>query len=568
MSSLRLNRAVVALAIGLFGSADSYAQIDHRVNQGNSAVAGRALDSNPGLGTGRFNLTRPGMSDPGAMSNAIISGNVTGLGGFKDYSPVPQSNQFRAPLPSSGLSSFQARSVGLPEVSSQRNLAPTFYFGTAETVTNAGQIQQGLNAPGSSQLRTPYTAPPRVQDVDPSSRELNALIRQPEDRRVNLINPTPPSASITQRPIVTSPLNGMNGSAGSAYGSAVGSSIFGTPLPPRSPAGGLPPDRTPAPELNPPWSGRTAPNGALESTKTDDFTGVNPRLQDDVGQPLNAGKTGKSPDEKTPDATRQQTVDRPSLPQSPPSGPLPTPDNLGADRFADLYNAVELAQRFGTRDLGFEIGKRADSKSGTATPESSPFKAMIRKPSEGLNQLATAAKWAKDIVDDPIRSFAGKYQDRLNQYMAAGEADLRIGRYYSAARLFDLAATIDPMNPLPLLARGHAYLAAGDYVSAEHSIEEGIRRFPQIAAFRIDLPGLVGQHDIFDIRRADLESKLASSENNELRFLLGYIELYSGLPEDGLKNLEKAAKAAPPDSIIAIFADLVLGRRELPKLGR
>jgi tetratricopeptide (TPR) repeat protein len=196
------------------------------------------------------------------------------------------------------------------------------------------------------------------------------------------------------------------------------------------------------------------------------------------------------------------------------------------------------------------------------------MKELIRQPSEGLNQLASAAKWAKDVVDDPLRSFAGKYRDRLNQYMADGEADLRAGRYYNAARQFDLAATADPLNPLPLLAKGHAFITAGDYVSAVRSLEEGIRRFPQIAAFRIDLPALVGQHDIFDIRRADLESKLATTESVDLRFLLGYIELYSGLPEEGFKNLDRAAKEAPPESMIALFAELVSGRRALPPVGR
>jgi tetratricopeptide (TPR) repeat protein len=163
-----------------------------------------------------------------------------------------------------------------------------------------------------------------------------------------------------------------------------------------------------------------------------------------------------------------------------------------------------------------------------------------------------------------MKSFAGRYQDQLNGYLRDGEAALRKGEYYRAADLFDLASTVDPSNPLPLLDRGHALLAAGDYVSAATSLERGIARFPQIAAFQIDLPALGGS--IYDVRRADLEKKLANSDQYRLRFLLGYLELYSGLPEEGIRDLEQAASTAPPDSIISIFADLVTNRKELPAL--
>jgi len=58
-------------------------------------------------------------------------------------------------------------------------------------------------------------------------------------------------------------------------------------------------------------------------------------------------------------------------------------------------------------------------------------------------------------------------------------------------------------------------------MSAALSLQQGIARFPQIAAFRLDLPALAGS--VYDVRRADLERRLANSDQYELRFLLGYM---------------------------------------------
>jgi tetratricopeptide (TPR) repeat protein len=549
MISSRFMRAVVLSAIILVAGESARGQIDHRVNRGNSATGGMALDRNPGVGSSTYNLTRPGMTNPGAMSNAIITGNVTGLAGFHGDSPVTHSNRFRDSLPSAGLSDFTARSVGMPEVETNRTHAPSFYFGREEIIPDAGHIRRGLNAPGSSRLISPNSPPPETAVQQPANQELQSLLRSVEDRRVGIV-PVAPD------PGLTSPVFPAGaGTAVSPYGSAIGSSIFGTPLPAPGAPGVQSETSYVASELNLPWANplREEEGEAVEG----DLNGLNPRIRERI----DPGTIEELPPDE--DVLRNRPVGTSPRPPilEPQSEAIPTPENLGEDRFADLYSAVELAQRFGARDLGFDAAAPAD-------PNAPRERGLVRRSSEGLNQLAAAAKWAKDVVDDPLRSFAGKYQDRLNQYMAAGEADLRGGRYYAAARHFDLAATIDPVNPLPLLARGHAFIAAGDYLSAVHSLEQGIRRFPQIAAFRIDLPGIVGQHDVFDVRRADLEANLATGESYEIRFLLGYIELYSGLPEEGLKNLQRAAQDAPPASMIAIFADLVSGKRELPPVGR
>jgi tetratricopeptide (TPR) repeat protein len=239
------------------------------------------------------------------------------------------------------------------------------------------------------------------------------------------------------------------------------------------------------------------------------------------------------------------------------------PANLGADRFTDLYSALRAADQLGVQNIGLQP-TTPPSDATNAPPRSE----LIRKTSESLNQLGTAARWAKDVLDSPVTTFVGRNENRLNEYMASGEEAMKQGDYYKAARLFGAASTIDVVNPLPYLDRGHALAAAGDYISAVRNLEQGIRLFPHIAAFKLDLIALVGQKDVFDVRRADLEGRLAGREQYELRFLLGYLELYSGLADEGMKNLRTAAKEAPVESPIASFADLVAGDRKLPNLSK
>jgi tetratricopeptide (TPR) repeat protein len=249
-----------------------------------------------------------------------------------------------------------------------------------------------------------------------------------------------------------------------------------------------------------------------------------------------------------------------------PPEPLPmdglAPSNLGGDRFADFYNAFRIADQAGVNQLGFE-----SQRLQPADPMR-PGHVLARRTDAGLNQIDTSAKWAKDVFEDPVTTFVGKYANDLNRYLAAGEEAMKRGEYYKAARLFDLARAVDPVNPLPLLNRGLALVAAGDYVTATTALEDGLRRFPHIAAFKLDLLAMVGNKDVFDVRRADLENRLAVREQYDLRFLLGYLEFYTGLPEDGLRNLRRAANEAPAGSPIAAFAGLVTGETSLPSLPR
>ncbi len=553
-------------------------QIDNRVNQGNATTAGRLLENNPQIGSSGYNITRPGLYDSGARANAIISGNVSGLAGFKGDSPVLQNNQFRDSLPSAGLTGFQGRSVGLRDVLSGNTYETGFYYGTAETISDVGFIRAGLNQTGTPALRSTSFRPPSVSVPDARPSPLLQSLGQPEDRRVNISRPDlRPGVSPYDPGIKTTPAGVGLGSKEAAriltpYRDAMGSSIFGTPIPPLRPSASRPTGSVPLPSISPlsPVSAadelaRAASGGSTDPGLQRIDTAVPQPSLDPLVSPIEGGLSDQALTEFTPIVQ--------SVIEGGAAGPGQPPVTLGADRYADLYSAVTMAQSMGIQRLGFDAvpepaapAVAAGSSESALKPFESSRGGLLRRPSDGFLELASAAKWASDVLEHPLTTFTGHHQSRLNDYMRSGEQELHAGRYYDAARYFELASTIDPLNPLPLLARGHALAAAGDYRSAVRFLVMGIERFPQVAAFRIDLPALIGRIDVFDVRRADLESKLAKMESPELRFLLGYLELYSGLPEEGIRNLRQAAEASDPTSIIGMFVDLVTGQRELPPL--
>ena len=608
MCPSRFGTMCMAVALVLSCLSAASAQIDHRVNQGNELGTGRALDRNLGLGSGGVNPPAAPF-DYGLRSNAIVTGNVTGLASFHASSPVSQSNQFRADLPSAGLSSFEARSASLQDVGQNPPAAPAFYFGRQETIADLGYIRSGLNVPGSSMLASPNTAPLRAgQLAVPRGGVENAY---PGESPFG----APPSSrllGIRQQQIGVATWRDPLATAASPFSNAAQSSIFGVPPPPGragSQLGGIG-NQTPTDQgTPPPWQdvfedqrqaqteedAEARPTGTLERTDplgkrapesrrlsvnrgsatgltatdpgsvasrgatADSRTAAQPGLRD-----LTSGLSGFTPGSRQVEAAASPHAAQPQA-------------ILAGDSYTSMFEAVAAAQRLGVGNLAFELAPAKSPAGGTAggiegdkaaapapAPPRPDAKQMRRRADAGVADLAAAARWASDRLEHPVTTFVGTQQTRFNEVMAEAEFSLKAGAYYRAANLYSLAQTLNPDDPLPLLGRGHALAAAGDLRTAALMLERGIARFPHFAAFRLDLVALVGNRDVFDLRRAELERQLADEDSYDLRFLLGYLELYSGLEEEGAQNLEKAAKLAPPDSAVAAFPELLLGRRALP----
>lgn len=530
-----------------------HAQIDKRVNTGNS-TSGRLHDANPAVGSGGMNLARP-TYDLGGRADAIITGNVRGLGSFQGNSPLLQNNAFRGSLGSTSLSNFQRQSVGIADVLSNQTYSPGYFYDTQRTISDITDIRRGLNQPGSSTLRTYSVTPERGGGMSESPIDLG--LRDYSDRRVSMPDPGAVQSHRSladPRPLSMTPLY---------FDQAAASSIFG---PPTARSG-----------IFEQMAERRAARRDLIDRMANDLQ--KSRLEDEL-QLRDSGYATPPPAQPAP---ANETMP-PSIASIQVTGDETPAAPRGSDAFAMMKGAVRTAQDAGGPLLGFGARSPKDDAAAPtnvsdATPsddKESPTRVDVSrargrraegltdKPSDAAVAAATAAKWNGVSLNDPIASFAGANADEFTRYMVDGEEALRAGQYFDAAQSFEMAGVIDRRNPLPLLARGHALAAAGNYISAVHSLTRGISLFPQIAAFKLDLPAMVGQSDVYDRRRADLEKRLAYREDRELRFLLGYLELYSGLTDAAQKNLTLAAKDAPAESAIARFPNLVFGLESIP----
>jgi len=542
------------------------------------APDGRLYD-NPQLGPYGQNAPRPVQRPVGA--DLIITGNVTAGRAFRGFSPIGSSTAFglgSASLPSSALSNFRRDSVGVGDFAAgSYPLTPQPYYSPSNTVLGTGQIIRGFNQPGSSVPLTAYQPLGQRLDARPDALTLGYP---------SAIGQVSPTVSADTR-LETSPQQFVGG-AQYVNPLAVPSSLFG----PQRRIDRLsellrPEDGSYRSEWGvpsrPETPGQIGQVGQQEEPTLSSSTYVLPGSP--IGQILNplpddvAGVDaylGPQPGTIAADV-RDQTARRLSGPVS----LLDAPEQMGQDTFADLQNAVRFAEEFNETvvpQLRARFAERQEAKQ-RAEEAVEARKVLRRRLAEDprLQDAALSAEdraaieaeirrdFAVDAVADtmmtPITSFAGGKDSVLNRQIRLAEGLMAEGKVYLAADRYEVAHTVDPDNPLPLLGRGHALIGAGEYRTAVISLLQGIARFPDIARFQLDLRKLLGADQLLDVRRADLENRLADREDYELRFLLGYIEYYSGLPDFGLEHLTKAAADAPPESVIRRFVELV---REQP----
>ncbi len=229
--------------------------------------------------------------------------------------------------------------------------------------------------------------------------------------------------------------------------------------------------------------------------------------------------------------------------------------------------------------FGLEQPPVTEPAPGSAPPVNRPVYSRMKQAADRVNRLRSrqerlaqsgeqppalaesfsrAMNFIRSTSDHPLTSLVGDGDDPTTQWQRTAEEFLKDGEFRRAVSHYEVARVTDPDNPLLLLGQGHALIGTGEYAAAVRKIEQAIQRFPEIAYFDLDLNQFITDPDLLDIRRADLEKRLAQFDDYRLRFLLGYIEYYTGLQGFGLENLKAAAAAAPPDSPIAGFPEMLM----------
>lgn len=498
--------------------------------------SGNLLDANPRVGGNRSNFDIRATS-PLSVGNLGATGNLRFGQSVRSFSPITDPTAFSGPLGSTALSNFRRDSFGAGDLS-RFTIGAQPYYDPARTVQTPAYLRQ--NAPRPLGAR---------QDVLGGTSGVGAPgvpgWANPLDRRVDL------SVDLSPR---------------STYRSTT-SNLFGTNTPILPPPSQLIREGFSRSGIIDTTSTnlRNAYRPATDSTPADgSLIGAKPA----VGSPLDVILRGqeitlKPAGEYLPEvstAPRDITAGglvgvkppapshRAAQPQPEVSGPyrpmITDPSILpGFDLFNDMRLA--LALRRDPTAPWFEDMKQAIRQDPLLQQQMQEY-ANLR-----------AADFLKQMLAKPLTTFVGKGATEVNNELLRAEAFMAMGEFYQAAARYDAAAGLDNANPLPLIGKAHALIAAGDYLPAAVALLRGLEMFPDAASFTIDLEALMGGVETVDIRRADILNRLRDGEDARLRFLLGYIEYHSGHRESGLANLDRAAARSIGNSILVRYADML-----------
>jgi hypothetical protein len=534
--AVMMNRLGLAGAVSLLLSIAMPAAGQYFVQQGN------VLDANNRLGSGGLNYGGASPYRPN-QTNRIVTGNVTAGTAFRGYSPVRDPNSFFlgaaqatagtgvsglipgfgggiGALPSDRLTTFRRDSVSINELrrlAASPNMAPLPYYSRTSTVADTGQILRGLNEPGTSQLQSSYVPLRRdlyTQPINPLDAARNSLVGTPLSVDTRLVR------ADTGRSL-TGPVNKR---------------LLGSPL-----FGGV--REVPISKLTAQVdNGIVPPTTGLQSTTPQ--TPTTPEARRGSGGLRSEERSGSPLDRLLNQENRN--VQAIITPNAGSAEQAQTQDMTGQGRLNRPIGAVDVASE---RDAG-SLARPTRAASEATAPGT---------PGQGPSSLRQTYV---QLGQEPLRTFTGTEDERINAHMAEAEKLLREQRYYDAARRYEMAHTIDLHNPLPLFGRAMSLLAAGDYVSSANDLFAAIEFARPAGAIQIDLQQFIPDLQTLDRRRAFLEKRLQIYEDFRLRFLLGWAEYMSGMPELGLANMQKGAKAAP-ESMDALrqFVQLLTARQ-------
>ncbi len=163
----------------------------------------------------------------------------------------------------------------------------------------------------------------------------------------------------------------------------------------------------------------------------------------------------------------------------------------------------------GLKELGAEdLGKASDHATDLKKETDETIKLEEKIGPAGLGEFS---------------SFAALSKDKFNRYMKMAEDYMHEGRYYRAAEAYEVASFYKPRDPLAFAGRGHALLAAGEYMSSALFLERAIESFPEYVWFKVNLQKMVGSKDALENRIAEIEKWQQRSNSGQLSFLLGYV---------------------------------------------
>ncbi len=476
---------------------------------------GRVLDASYLIGGRGLNSIRYNTRQ--FDSNLYVTGQVGGGFHFRGRQPYAGFDQLRIDLPSAGMDDFRRGSTGIQQVLSGVSYGPNRYLSPGRTALTAGEIAEGMNAPGTSIPSAAYLPPMSAKRL--------------YDSAINAYQPAAPGVGqqLTYNPLIQparigTPIQGLGGIPGQRFSSGAvrpaSSSLFGILR--KSDQQDL------ADELTEAQLARRA--GRIESR-------VESRIK-------------PTPSEAKPEKTDEKTT--PEAKPARPKAPIP-----GQDVFIDMLLTMEKIRA--------EDEQRANRPDPRENRNKRP-KPAIDDPDAADDGVTVPDKQPKDtavrqIADTVVLArLAGKNRDLFNLNMSRAEKKLSEGEYYAAAEYYDIADILNRGNPLAPLGMALALFAANEPLSAALNLRRAMDRFPPMMEARVDVKAILDPQ-IVEMRIAQLEKRLADEDEPtepSLVFLVAFIRASMDQPGLAAKHAQTLAKIAGKEKTYILYAKHLL----------
>ena len=203
---------------------------------------------------------------------------------------------------------------------------------------------------------------------------------------------------------------------------------------------------------------------------------------------------------------------------------------------------------------GEKKGKRRAQKDKPAEEEEAGEKAPELILEEMLDKVDHAKAAELRGSHKTFKSYAAA---KFDHYVQAGNEYMQQQKYYRAADAFTLAEIYDNESLLPVIGKGHALFAAGEYMSSSFFLTSVIARSPQFLEQDIDLETILGGKDVIETRLVDIVNWQLKSGAGELAFLGSYVLYRIDRLNEAEMAIAEALKEMPDNVAAKALADAI-----------
>lgn len=533
---------------------------------------GRAIDNSLQVGAGRVNPLGP---DPDfAGRNAVVTGDVAGLAGFRGSLGYRAAGAFRGRLGSDD--SYRFRAASSPGLLTPQQPGAVTSLTPPQTGATAGQVRDqrspeydhdafsagprrlGADAPvGAQALTTPSLARPLAPDMPVAASLRPNPVRAPIGDEQPF--PTGDQASAIERLIQR-----QRGDRRTPFERRdEPTREIGRLMDAR-----IEPDRL------------TDPGASMERRLAQLHARLLQPLDSDVAR--SPGADPSDPYLRLLQAVRARTgaaaVDIPPRDHltTPPTPEPDEPDQPGASRHADAQpdpqaDADADAARRRARFLADPDGP-ATRDAGPADEPDDQSPRPLAAPADGAVPRSARAAAADRLVDalrftgPRLATLASRADDQFNAALRDGERALAHAQYFDAEDAYQRALRLKPGHPLARVGLTHAQLGAGLIRSASLNLVSLVRDHPELIAVRY-ADSLLPPADRLDWIDRQLERFHDRQPDATGPMLRAYLAWQRDQPERVARTLRQARESQPDDPTLTVLEAIWLNPPAQPDSG-